>query len=354
MFDIDITRPKKFFILDILNILRKYTDEKHKLTTEDICKILINEYSHKKAERKSVKRNLDNLIDDRYKINYSVTPRKKNRYGDEDELCTDWYIERDFSDAELRLLIDSLLFSKHISNRKCKELIIKLENLSNVYFKSNAKHIRSMPEEKYPGNEKLFDTIKILDEAISERVKVSFNYIEYGLDKKPYSRKDKKGESAIYIVSPYQMVATNGRYYLISNLDCYDNVTIFRLDRIKKIQKLKDKSKPENQVTGFNKKNLDLPKFMAERIYMFSGESVKVKFKAEQSFISDILDWFGFGVWLIKQPDDSIHVIIENVNEQAMFYWAMQYGEHIEILSPLSLRKKLHEASVKMIEKYKN
>ncbi len=42
-------------------------------------------------------------------------------------------------------------------------------------------------------------------------------YAEYGIDKKLYPRKNDDGTVKSYTVSPYQMVATNGRYYLICN-----------------------------------------------------------------------------------------------------------------------------------------
>ena len=102
-------QPKKMLIMNILDILRKYTDEDHRLSQREIMEILESEYDMK-AERKSVKRNLMNLIDWGYNIEYSESVRV-NKNGEEEILYTDWYLERDFSDPELRLLIDSLLFS---------------------------------------------------------------------------------------------------------------------------------------------------------------------------------------------------------------------------------------------------
>lgn len=41
-------------------------------------------------------------------------------------------------------------------------------------------------------------------------------------------------------------------------------------------------------------------------------------------------------------------------NEQAMFYWALQYGDCAEILEPASLREKIRSAVEKMAKKYGN
>jgi len=54
--------PKKMLIINILDILKRYSDEEHRLLQKDILEILENEYSMK-ADRKAVKRNLMNLIE---------------------------------------------------------------------------------------------------------------------------------------------------------------------------------------------------------------------------------------------------------------------------------------------------
>ena len=119
-------------IVNILDILKRCSDVEHRLSQKDILKILESEYSMK-ADRKAVKRNLMNLLESGFKLEYSESVRV-NKMGEEETIYTDWYMVRDFSNAELRLLIDGLLFSKHIPYRQCKDLIEKLKKLSNKYF----------------------------------------------------------------------------------------------------------------------------------------------------------------------------------------------------------------------------
>lgn len=54
-------QPKKLMIINILDILRRYTDKEHRLSQKEIAEILKNEYQMK-ADRKAVKRNLMNLM----------------------------------------------------------------------------------------------------------------------------------------------------------------------------------------------------------------------------------------------------------------------------------------------------
>lgn len=203
-------QPKKFLIIYILEILKKYTDENHRLSQKEIIDILKKDYDMT-VERKAIMRNIINLIELGYNIEYSEKVRNvlvKNDLGktvsDKNSIWTDFYIERDFTDSELKLLIDGLLFSKHISSGQCKELVKKLENLSSKYFYSGAKHISTSNEQR-SSNPQLFLNIELLDEAITNNKKVSFKYLEYDTDKKQHVKRRDDGTERIYIISPYQM-----------------------------------------------------------------------------------------------------------------------------------------------------
>ena len=66
--------PKKMIIINILDILKRYTDENHRLSQKQIADILKKEYNVK-VERKTIKRNIMNLIDFGYEIEYTETVR---------------------------------------------------------------------------------------------------------------------------------------------------------------------------------------------------------------------------------------------------------------------------------------
>lgn len=337
---------KKAAILCIVEILKKYTDSEHTMTQKQIQDKLETEYGLK-LDRKAVKRNLTDLADMGFDVGYSERIRK-TKSGEEETVLSDWYIIRTFDDSELRLLIDSILFSKYIPYSQCRELIEKLEKQSNRYFSAKVRHVRNLPV-TMPANKELFYTIDVLDEAIEQGKKVKFHYSDFNLKLKREKRIH-HGKPAEYIVNPYQMVATNGRYYLICNYDKYDNISHYRVDRIIDIEILDEPVKPMKNVTGY-KNGLDLPKHVAEHIYMFCGESVNAKFRADRFIVNDIVDWFGTGVKFSNETDKTVDVSVK-VNEMAMFHWAMQYGTHVEILEPESLRSKVAEAVKGMNEKY--
>ena len=343
---------KKTLIINILDILRRYSDEDHRLSQKDIVEILQNEYDMN-VERKSVRRNIISLMECGYDIEYSesirMIPNRKTGEMEESYLWSDFYLVRDFNDSELRLLIDGLLFSKHIPYSQCKELVEKLEGLSNTYFKSRVKHIRTMPD-TMPPNKQLFYSIETLDEAISHKMQVAFHYNSYALDKKLHPRLNENGNAKEYIVSPYQIAAANGRYYLICNTQPHDNVSHYRLDRITDIRLLDTTARSAKSVQGLEH-GLNLPKHMAEHLYMFSGESEQVRFRMKKHIINDVIDWFGMDISFSDETPDEVtaHVC---VNLKAMRLWAIQFGPYIKVLSPQSLADEVKQGLVSALSQY--
>lgn len=345
-------QPKKLLIMNILDILRKYSDENHRLSQKDIADRLQSEYNMT-ADRKSIKRNLMDLVDFGYEIEYTEITRKipnaKTGELEENVILSDFYLVREFSDSELRLLIDSVLFSKHIPYSQCKELVEKLEGLSNQYFLSRVKHIRTMPEDA-PTNKQLFYTIETLDEAMTHGKQVEFVMNLYGLDKKLHPRLGKNGVPRRVTVNPYQIAAANGRYYLICNYEGYDNVIHCRMDRISDIRLLDTPRKPMKQVKGLEN-GLDLPRHMAEHIYMFAGPSVPVTFRFKKYLTGEIIDWFGKDVVFSDETEDEATARV-TVNLDAMRRWALQYALHVQVLTPESLRDEVKEDIRKAAENY--
>ena len=336
-------QPKKMLIINILDILKKHTDENHRLSQKDIISILKNEYNMT-ANRKAVRRNILDLIDFGYEIEYSeavrMVPNAATGELEESYIMSDFYLVRDFTDSELRLLIDSLLFSKHIPYSQCKELVDKLAGLSNKFFESHIKHIRTMPDTS-PVNRQLFYTIEILDEAISLGRKVSFTYNSYETDKKLHPRRREDGTIRNYTVTPYQIAAANGRYYLICNHDKFDNVSNYRIDRITDIKLLDSPARAARDVRGLEG-GIDLPRHMAEHIYMFAGESEAVTFRVKKYMLNDIIDWFGKDIFFFDEDDEEVTATV-TVNVAAMRRWALQYALHTKILSPEHLCRQIKE-----------
>jgi len=324
---------KKLLILLVLEVLKKYSDEKHHLTQQEILRILKAEYGVL-CDRRSVKSNVLDLIDFGYDIN----------------IDDGYYLaDREFDDAELRMLIDSVLSSRNISEAQGKRLIKKLKEQGNKYFQAKVSHISALPQMYKSGNKQIMIVINTLNDAIDEGKKVSFVYNSYGTDFKLHPRQEKP-----YIVSPYQMVVSNGRYYLLANGDKYPDISHYRIDRITNIKMTDIPIKPIKEVKGAEN-GFNLPKHMAEHIYMFCGESISVKLRTNEEMMNDLIDWFGKDFRIIERDKEKkIIVVSVKCNYNAIFYWALQYGAAVEILSPAELRSELADTIYEMNKRYNN
>ena len=84
---------------------------------------------------------------------------------------------------------------------------------------------------------------------------------------------------------------------------------------------------------------------------MLYGDSVTASIKTDVGMMDTLVDWFGKDFRILENKGDEI-IISVKCNERALFYWALQYGPHVEVMGPESLRKKLVDAIEKMGMKY--
>lgn len=351
-----ISSGKKMLNICILEVLKKYTDADHRMDQKDIMKKLKNDYDMT-VDRKSVKSNLMELVDFGFPIEYEETERKKSS-GETELLTYNWYYNHEFDKTELRMLIDSVLFSRTIPANQSQQLINKITSLSNIYFGNAVKHVCNLPELEHTDNKQTMLNVEIIDEAIENNKKIAFIYNTYETDKKLHPRRQEK-----YIMNPYQMVANNGNYYLVCNNDKYDTLSNYRIDRMTDVEILGEPVKPAKLVKGMEH-GLNLPKHMAEHIYMFSDEPQQIILKANANAMDHFVDWFGKGFEVLTKkfvennyPYDEIRdtdkVFVKvSCSPLAMFHWAMQYGTTVEVIYPEKLRADIREAVRSMLLAY--
>ena len=307
---------------------RFWTDSAHPMTHDEITNKLDLMYNVT-IERKAIGRNIALLQD----VGYDVETTKKGSYLN----------SRLFEDSELRLLSDSVLASQHITAKHSKALIEKLSTLSNKYFKSHIKNVYSVNDWNKSENVALFYNIEVIDEAIEKNRKIKFDYNKYGKDKKFH-------RSAIHTVSPYQMILHNQRYFLMAYQEKWQHISYFRLDRITNIELLEDNATNLRSIDGY-KNGIDYKRFSSALPYMFSDEPENISFIIEGEWMIDqVVDWFGFD--FKTQEMDGRHIVTVKASPYAMEYWAMQYLNSVEIISPLSLREQIKENISKAKKKY--
>ena len=323
----DSLEKKKLALLRILQILWRDSDENHPLMQEDIIRILDTEYGVL-VDRRTIGRNIALLKDAGFEI-------ESTRRGS-------YLVQRVFEDSELRLLIDSVLASAHISPSHSKAIIEKLCSLSCKHFKRHIKNIYSVNDWGKSDSPLLFFNIEIIDEAIERGLMLSFDYNKYSSDKRLH-------KSASHIVSPYQMLLHNQHYYLMALNEKWGNITFYRMDRIMNIALTTKVLTPLRSVKGYEG-GIDYKKIACSRPYMFTDEPRRITFVAKEWAIDQIVDWFGRDITITPEGEDLRVSVLASPN--AMLYWCLQYSGAVEVIEPQDLRERVKNALREALEKY--
>lgn len=322
--------PKKLALIRIWQILKEYSDCDHTLTQDDIAQHLVSEYGIV-IERKAISRNISLLKE----AGIEIESRRAGSY----------LAERAFEDSELKLLIDGVLCSKHITAKHSKDLIDRLCGLSNKFFRAHVKNVYSVNEWSKTDNQALFYNIELVDIAIEQNRRIAYDYNKIGIDKKLH-------KSSYQVVSPYQLILHNQRYYLMAYSEFWGNMVFHRLDRITNMKISHKKATPIRSVSGYEN-GIDYKELSSAMPYMYSDTPEWIKLIADACIVDQIVDWFGTDVRMSTLEDqDKVSVEIK-ASPNAMEHWAMQYINHVEIISPESLRNRIKEALESGLSKYK-
>ncbi len=314
-------------ILCILDILEKYSDENHILNATDIQKYLKNNYELE-VDRRTIYRNISNLCE----FGFEISTFEENKTGY-------YLVERRFLQSELTLLINAVASAKFIPMKETDELIEKLQKLNNIYSEKIINDVGIYKSCAKTLNRDIFYNIEVIQKCIKEKKKISFTYCIYDLNKKLVPKREEK-----YIVSPYGIVCTNENYYLISNSDKYDDISNYRVDFIKDIEVLNEKS-------NIKDKNFTLEKHINSSVYMFAGEKRRVKIICDNVILKDVIDRFGDTVTLTKVNENSFCAYL-NIELNGIEFWIMQYIDFCEVIEPIELRETIKEKLKRNLGKY--
>ena len=98
--------------------------------------------------------------------------------------------------------------------------------------------------------------------------------------------------------------------------------------------------------------NFDITKHINDHIYMFGGQLIHSKIEIlDEKTITDVIDWFGNNA-RVYEDNNKVYATIKS-NDNAFFYWALQYQDHIKVLSPKHIVDDIIESLETNLKKYK-
>ena len=307
--------PTAQIVIEILEQLIKHTDPEHGLTAAEISKRI-------NVSDKTVRGHLKAL--------QSMTPFDRHvGHLDRRDLVNaesanprpGWYIEPVFDIAQMRLLVDGAALSSS-DGEYLRELIAKIYT-----FAGKSGQLRGL-----------------------EQLTTPKNYNTEFLN----PRRNGDGDIKTYLADPYHLMYKNSKYYLLCHMHRYDSLSYLHVERIRDLSIEGPDHSLKRTLDSFSPtpgQPFDIVRHMNERPYPMDGKATPIHMKIHGA-LEPLYDWFADAdVVQTGEREYDVHVV---ANEHATLWWALQYADShiIEILSPASLRKMLHDTGEYLVSTY--
>lgn len=318
----------KVRMICLYQILVKTSDAEHTLSTAQLIHTLQDQYGID-VTRNTITNDLKVMCESG--IGIAVRHSTQNRYYYEGHL---------FDTAELKILMDAVASSKFITEKRSRELTQKLLSLTNIHTAERLRRHLSPSTRAKSDNELGYYIVDAVNQAIIDKRRISFQYMDYDANKKPVLRRN----GVHYIVSPYDIVWDGDYYYVIGFDEEKQAIRHYRLDRIKKQPEiLNEKASP--------RVNYEPSSYRAALFRMFGADHVTdVTLQCEANAMKGIIDAFGKNVHTAALDED--HFVADvRVGVSPMFYrWVFGFSGRIKILGPESVRDAYREMLQKAME----
>jgi len=306
----DNQKLKIFYILDYL---QKNSHEDHPVRAAELISMLDRQHNIL-CERKTVYSDIAALQE--YGIDIVSVPGKNGGY---------YIASRNFEMPELKLLIDAVLSSRYLTEKKSRELIEKLCNQCSIHDAKLLRRDVMVSGRVKSMNETIYYSIDTIQEAIAENKQITFRYFDWGVDGKRHFR-DKE-----YIASPYGLCQENENCYLLAHSQRH-GVTSYRIDRMCYIQisEMPRASCPE--LTG-----KALTEHANRLFQMYSGDQITVKMRFHKDLCNVVMDRFGRDTMLIPDGEDYFNFTVSVAVSPMFLSWVIGFGKKARILYPQSV-----------------
>ena len=301
-------------ILYIMEYLEKNSHEKSPVKTSELISMLDRQHNIT-CDRKTVYSDIEALQE--FGMDIVSLPGRNGGYY--------FASPRSFQLSELKLLIDAVLSSRYLTEKKSRELVEKLcdqcnEHDGNLFRRSIlvSGRVKSM-------NETILISVNTIQEAIAENKQITFRYFDWNIQgQRQYREKE-------YLASPYGLCQDNENCYLLAFSERH-GITSYRVDRMTNIEMTTEKRLPCPELTG--KALIEHGKRLFQ---MYSGDTTDVKMCFHNSLVNVVIDRFGRDIMLIPEDEEHFNFTAKVAVSPMFLSWIIGFGEKAKILYPQSV-----------------
>ncbi len=321
----DNQKLKIFYILDYLE---RNSHQDHPVRTAELLAMLDRQHNIV-CDRKTIYSDIAALQD--YGVDIVSIPGKNGGY---------YVASRSFELPEIKLLIDAVLSSKFLTEKKSRELIEKLCRECSIHDAQLMRRDMLVSGRVKSMNETIYYNVDTIQEAIGQNRAITFRYFDWGIDGQ------RRYRDRPYQASPYGLCQDNENCYLLAYSPRH-GVTSYRVDRMTDIQLLEETRTPCPELTG-----KALQEHANRLFQMFSGDATTVKLRFHRSLTNVVMDRFGRDTMLI--PDGEEHFVFTvKVAVSPMFLsWVIGFGGKARILFPQGVIDACRDMCREAMEQY--
>lgn len=320
-------------ILYILKVLKKYSDEEHKLSISELRNKINEEYGED-IDPRTIRRNI-NLLKE--KFGYDISTYNENKIG--------YYIsndpETDFEPGEIRAIIDTFSYSTFIEPRMAEGIIKKCKNLQTVYENEKIENYRVYSPKGKTNNVEVIKNIEDISNSIINKNKIKFEYWKYRI----VGDKVEKQIVSTPIVSPYAIIYDKQQFYMLGIKAGNKELFHYRLDRIKNLEELNDKIKIK--IT-----EKDIEQYANTTVEVFSGNEEEIEAECDEYLLGEVIEKFGKNVEIEPLNKNTFRMKLK-VNPLGFKLWTMRNLDLVTVTKPKSLVKEIKEIIEEANNRYK-
>ena len=308
--------PKqKLKLLYLYRMLEEETDTERGLSMTAILQRLADEGIV--AERKGIYRDLDVLR------SFGLTINTIQR------MPVEYTLERTgITLPEMMLLIDAVQSSRFLTQRTSKRLVERIRSLASTRERAQLDRAVHVDGRIKSQNDSVFHNVDTIHEAIRTKHKVQFMYFKYGVDMKRKPQRD----GGLYVLTPVQLVFSDGMYYLVTWSDTHEGFANYRVDRMRLLQVSDEPATRNARIANYAYED-----FAYQSFGMFDGPVTKAKLRVQPDAMDIIVDRFGRDVPVRPLKDGSADVSV-TVRKSAQFFgWVAGMDGAVTLSGPKAL-----------------